>query len=382
MTMMRYALVCALLCWLVPACDDDSPGTGTLDGTTRRDGSGGGDGSRDGSGAIDFKTCAGVTEKADNSYQPVDVILAIDNSKSMGDEIAEVQANMNRFSKLVADKNLDMRIIMVSCLPGQCDHQNSNGICIDAPVGKAGGCAATPANDNNPPGYTHVNERVPSRKGLQWIVDHYDDYKSMLRADAVRHIVVISDDTEEWTATQFETALLAKDPKFKGYLFHAIYSFKSKEDACQVSNTEPCCSYAAPGGEGTVYRELVTKTNGVGADLCKQEFDPVFDALGAKVVATAKLSCRWTIPPVPQGETFDPNKVNVIFTDGSAKKTVIGKVGGAADCSKVAHGWYFDDPKAAKAVLVCPQTCSWIQGDSAARIDLEFGCQTELAPIL
>lgn len=337
--------------------------------------------SNDGSLIPDLDECAAISESAENNYQPVDVIFAIDNSKSMGDEIVEVQKNMNRFSQMVADQNLNMRIIMISCLPEQCDHDNSFGICIDAPVGAQGGCALTPADDNNLPDYLHINDRLPSQKGLEWIVAHYDDYKSALRDEAVRHIVVISDDTEEWSATQFETELLKVDPKFSGYYFHSIYSFMSKEDACAIGSQEPCCTYAAPAGEGTVYRELVTKTGGVGADLCLQDFDPVFDALGAKVITSAKLSCEWTIPPVPNGETLDPNKVNVVFTDGNNDSHLIGRVQGAEDCVNVTNGWYYDVAVNPTKVIVCPQTCTWIQGDPAASMAIEFGCETEIARI-
>lgn len=375
---MRRSIFLALLVFIIPACDDSTTGGTSTDGRV-------GDGTTtpyDGSLLNDFDQCSAVRETANNNYQPVDVIFAIDNSKSMGDEIAEVRANMNRFSKMVADKHLNMRIVMISCLPGQCVNANSNGICIDAPVGKTGGCQATPAADENLPGYRHVADRVPSQKALEWIVTHYADYKAVLRDEAVRHIVVVSDDTEEWTAAQFETALLAADAKFANYIFHAIYSYKSKEDACAIGTTEPCCTFAAPGGEGKVYRELVAKTKGVQTDLCLQDFNPVFDALGASVIGSAKLSCRWDIPAVPNGETLDPNKVNVVFTDKDKKETGIGKVLSAADCSKVTQGWYFDDPQDPKAVLVCPQTCTWIQADPGASMDLAFGCKSELAPIL
>ncbi len=379
-------LVAGLFVVSALACDSNTvapgggDGTGILDGNGYADWNGGGDVFI--KGDAPFQQCTAVTETADNKYQPVDVIFAIDNSKSMGDEIVEVQTNMNRFSKLVSDRNLDMRVILISCLPGQCDHSNSHGICIDPPLGKQGGCTASPAKDANPPGYTHVNERVPSQKGLEWIVREYASYKAMLRPDAVRHIVVVSDDTELWTASQFETELLKADPKFAGYTFHAVFAYQSKEAACTIGKTTPCCLYAAPGGEGTVYRELVKKTGGVSSDLCDQDFDPLFTALGNAVIGSAKLSCDWTIPPPPKGETLDPKKVNVVFVDGKGASNTIGKVNAASDCTKVTHGWYYDNATKPTKVLVCPQTCTWIQADTKAKIDIQFGCETHLAPIL
>lgn len=69
-----------------------------------------------------------------------------------------------------------------------------HGICIDPPVGAAGGCTASPVQDNNPPAYLHVNERIPSLKGLGRTVETFAQWKSMLRPGTTKHFVFISDD--------------------------------------------------------------------------------------------------------------------------------------------------------------------------------------------
>jgi hypothetical protein len=196
---------------------------------------------------------------------------------------------------------------------------------------------------------------------------------------AVTHFVVISDDGDEYTAQQFKDALAALSPPVQNYHFHGIFSFMSKEDACAISSSEPCCTYAAPDGEGVTYKELVADTGGVAANLCDQDFDPVFQQFATSVIASAKLSCEWVIPPPPQGEALDPNRVNVDFIDADDNRTRLGRVDGAADCANVEHGWYYDDPLKPTKVLVCPDTCAWIQGKPGARIDIQFGCATEIA---
>lgn len=319
-----------------------------------------------------FDECAAVSQTAGNVYQPADVIFAIDNSPSMGDEIEEVRANMYSFAKSVADKGLDMHVVLISCRPGDCDKDQFLGICIDPPFGAGTGC---PADDSHLPNYLHLSTRVPSTKGLRWIVENYSDYQQMLRDDATRHVVVISDDGDEWTSSQFDSALRALDPGFKDYLFHGIFSSMSKEDGCAASHA--CCNYAAPDGEGTAYRELAELTGGVSGDLCEQDFDPVFEALASSVIGHAKLSCAWTIPAPPVGETLDPNKVNVALTDASGDEHLLGHVDAVADCAAVEHGWYYNDAVNPSAVLVCPQTCAWIQGLVEAKIEIFFGCETE-----
>ena len=192
---------------------------------------------------------------------------------------------------------------------------------------------------------------------------------------------MISDDNDEIAAAAFNDTLLARDPSLAGYHFHSIYSFLSKEAACDLGTGEPCCTYAAPSGEGTAYRELVTLTGGVGADLCLQDFDPVFDAIAGAVVASARLNCEWEIPPPPDGEELDPDLVNVDFFDGT-ETHAIGYVSSADRCSLVAQGWYYDDAVAPASILVCPQTCEWIQGRPGAQIVIKFGCETEEAIII
>ena len=379
MTRNRLRALALLLCApLLGACgDNDDNGDAGTNGNGSLDGGVGTDGSP-------FDGCVEVTQSATNVYGPVDIVFAIDNSPSLEDEIAEVRANMNAFAASVVASGLDARIVMISCLPGDCDgHPNNFGVCIDAPLGAVGGCDEPPPyDDTNLPGYLHVDRRIPSQKVLERIVDTYPDWSSMIRPDSTVHFVVVSDDTDELSAADFHSALIAADSTLEGYFFHGIFAFLGKEDACAISGTQPCCTYAAPGGEGVPYRDLVNQSGGEMGDLCLQDFDPVFAAVATTVLANAELSCEWTIPPPPEGEDLDPSAVNVEFVDGDAITHSIGMVPLGSDCDDVTHGWFYDDPSSPTTVYVCPQTCTWIQGDSAAQIKIKFGCETELAPVL
>jgi hypothetical protein len=370
----------ALLLLGAPACDDETgaatDGSGQLgDGTGSGDGGGGG-------GDLPFQSCASVTETAKNTFQPVDIVIIIDNSPSMLDELNATRANMNKFSKTISGSGLDHHIVLISCLPGDCDNDKFHGICIDPPLGKTGGCTAQPPADTNLPRFMHVSIKVPSTKGLERTISTHGQWKSMMRPGAARHVVIISDDTDEYGAAQFNDALIKLDPGFAGYKFHGIFAFASKEAACAVSKTEPCCTYAAPGGEGVPYKELVKLTGGVQADLCQQSFDPVFGQIATSVIKGAKLSCSWPLPAPPDGKQLDPTKINVEYVDGSGARMVFGKVSGAADCSKVkGDAWYYDNEAQPTKVLVCPQTCTKIQGQTQAQMVIHFGCKTEIAPI-
>ncbi len=330
----------------------------------------------------DFDECATVSETAQNVFQPLDIIFTIDNTPSMLDEINEVRANMNRFSQEIIDSGLDAQIVLISCLPGDCDNDRFHGICIDAPLGAPDGCPEDgPYEDTNLPKYLHLSERVPSVKGLGITLDTYDDWQSMLRDGSKKHFVIVSDDTDETSAQAFHEAVLALGDEFDEYQFNGIFAYMSKDDACDIDESEPCCTFAAPEGNTdsweTVYADLVTMTGGVSGDLCLQDFDPVFEELAQSVIRSAELSCEWEIPEPPEGEVLDPTLVNIDFLDGEGNLFPIGNIADDSLCDRVDNAWYYDNPENPSHILVCPNTCDWIQGFTGAQIVLQFGCETE-----
>ena len=376
-------------CLVLAGCSDSGAGDTDSDGNGG-DPDGGGSGSDSithtdgGSFTDDFEECAIYDETARNTRGPADVVIAIDNTPSMYNEIEEVRANMNRFSSLVEEQGLDLHIVLVSCFTEECLRQdNWHTICVDPPVGAADACGEEAnEDDSNPPGYLHVDSSVESRKTLESIVDTHAQWSGMIRDNAAKHVVVVSDDNDDWTAEEFNTAFLALDARFEGYQFHGIFAYLDKEEACAISESEPCCTYSAPDGEGAVYKELVQLTGGVSGDLCLQDFDPVFDELATAVVESARLNCEWAIPEPPEDMTLEPGLVNVIYTDGSGSRFMIGRIPSEEQCDQVEHAWFYDDPDDPAYIRICPQTCEWIQGQPGARIIVEFGCESVWEPVL
>ena len=90
----------------------------------------------------------------------------------------------------------------------------------------------------------------------------------------------------------------------------------------------------------------------------------------------ASLPCQYGMPT---GENADPSQVNVDHTASGGAPATIGQVANASECSTVDSGWYYDDPNDPTTIILCPETCSDIQGDDGAQIDIVLGCATELA---
>ncbi|MBN2530005.1 MAG: hypothetical protein JXR76_26685 [Deltaproteobacteria bacterium] len=356
-----------------------------------------------GANPLEFEECAAVAEDAENTREPADIIFVIDNSKSLYDEIEMVRANMNDFSERIMNSGIDPQIVMISCLPGDCGNRGgvSYGICIDPPLGAEDGCqyvSDTPDTedpkepvtpDSNLPRYKHLSVRVPSMKELEWLVTTYEDnnglteagWHDMIRDDSMKHIVVVSDDGDQTTAEQFNESFQALSPLLGNYLFHGIFAFAPKDEAPADSQ---CSTYAAPSSPDAIppiywdtYSNLVAMTGGVSGDLCEQDFNPVFEALGSSVIASSKINCEWEIPAPPTGETLDAGLVNVEFSSQITAPYVIGNIPAADRCADVEHGWYYDNPAAPTQIKVCPNTCTWFQSEADAHLTIQFGCETQ-----
>jgi hypothetical protein len=312
----------------------------------------------------EFEECSEVSESAQNALSPVDIVIAVDNSGSMTAEAGYVQENMNGFSEQIVDSGIDVHIVLLSASSSM-----SNGICVDAPLG-SGSCP----DDTNLPSFLHHIVQIDSHDSLYKIWNTYPYWVDMLRVGSIRHVVVVSDDNSMGTAEAFVNGMADQVPPFDEFTFHAIASYVDPWPACMVDPPHPCCEFSA--AAGTVYQELAETTGGIYADLCVQDFQPVFDEL-AEVVADVPIACEWQIPEPPDDEVFDKDKVNVDYIDGDDQVHPIGHVDLVDQCDDVSHAWYYDDNDEPTSIRVCPQTCAWIQADLQATIVIKFGCETE-----
>lgn len=83
------------------------------------------------------------------------------------------------------------------------------------------------------------------------------------------------------------------------------------------------------------------------------------------------IPCDYTIPD----KVEDPTKTNVTYTPASGGAVQFVFVGNAEGCAKApTNGWYFDDEKAPKKVVLCAQACDAVKQDDNGRVDVVFGC--------
>ncbi|MGH1344619.1 MAG: vWA domain-containing protein [Nannocystales bacterium] len=321
-------------------------------------GSSGGDGPKFDLGAApsgdlpEEEECAAVSEAAELVPLPADIIFVVDNSGSMTFEAAQVQERLNDFSTQIIDSGIDVHVVLISSYPN-----SGNGICIDPPLG-AGGC---PGSDTNLPLFNHVNRQVSSSSAWADILNTAAQWTPFMRAESSKHVVVISDDDPNISAEAFNTGFTGLDPTYAEYIHHSVVSHSNCPTAADI---------------GQPYIDLTNDRGGVAADLCDQDFQAVFDALSTEVIGGTQLACEFEIPEPPNGESFDPDKVNVEFNDGLGGILPIPRVDSAAECAAVLDGWYYDNPAAPTRIVMCPQTCEEAQVAKNGSISIAFGCET------
>jgi hypothetical protein len=199
---------------------------------------------------------------------PADVVVVVDSSGSMSAEASMVQQSLNAFTSTLEAAGVSPRIIAIAD-----DSSDASGLCVPAPLG-SGSCP----DDANPPAYVHLVESVGSNAALEAILEQHPSFQGFLRPTGAKAIVVVSDDDSSLSAEAFDLQIVAVDPTFADYRFHAIAA-----DYDPFAPTDPCRLLASDAGEE--YFTLVALRGGTFHNLCEPDFDAAFDAIAADVVA-------------------------------------------------------------------------------------------------
>lgn len=365
------------------------------------------------SGSSGGKECAAQEGAASLTKRPVDILFAIDNSGSMSGEIAEVEKQINdNFATLIEASKIDYRVIMLS----QHGAFASQRICVKAPLSGTN-CSPVPTEPAETAKFYQHSKFISSFNALCRIVDSYskpDDfnkhptgYGSLLRANASKVIVVITDDRVSTSqpdgcskpyddlnsvagggtaATAFENDLLALPggqfgtPAKKNYTFHSIIGL-SPFDNADLTKAHPATApiitgKCSPGSEnpGTGYQALSMKSGGLRYPSCGLNYTTIFQEIAKGVIDGAKVACEFPIPAAPAGQTLDLATVVPVYTPGAGGAPAsFGQVANAAACA--ADKFYIEGGM----IKLCPATCTAVQADPKAAIKVLFGCAPKTA---
>jgi hypothetical protein len=350
--------------------------------------------------------CAVASAEATLVKEPVDVILVLDNSGSMANELQAVEDNINvNFASILAASDVDYRVILISRhrKAARADSgESSTSICVSSPLSGMPTCPGpAPVLTDR---FFHYNEKIESHDSLEKIISFYRrpdtrtsltvlGWSEWLRASAKKVFLELTDDdeggvddTQIYTADSFFAALVALDPAQFGsdpanpnIVWHSIIGLQEKATATDAyAPDEPIAMGECTGNAnevsapGLVYQEMSRRTGGLRFPLCQfGAYDVVFNRIAEDVVTKAQLACDFAIPEVPTGETLQLDNIAVSYAATAGAPSQFKQARTSADCQ--ADAFYIENQR----VYLCPAACDAVKA-SGADVEVLFTCESQI----
>jgi hypothetical protein len=364
--------------------------------------------------------CVVDTAQAELVEQPVDIILVLDNSGSMKEELRSVEENINvNFASILIESAVDYRVILISRHrdgprsplppPGEEIEETAEdtSICVTQPLSGLAACdtASQPVFSER---FFQFNTKVESDDSFDIAIDTYaqpiasdyqeDDEDDMplapagwsawLRPGAKRVFLEVTDDNEDMSAATFIQQLQAQtpanfgsDPQNPNFIFHSIVGLQEKAvptDAYRAD--EPVRSELCTGNDGDVttagetYQELSRMTGGLRFPLCQYDaYDVVFRTIAYDVVQTSSIACDFPIPAAPPGLELDLRNVAIQYTPSAGGAPIqFGQAQDFGSCQS--NAFYIANDR----LNLCSDTCATIRNDPRAAVSVLFTCESTI----
>lgn len=88
-----------------------------------------------------------------------------------------------------------------------------------------------------------------------------------------------------------------------------------------------------------------------------------------RAIRSGAVSCSFTIPAPPPGQSFDQAKANVSYSSADTSSDFTYD----PEC-KAEGAWRYDDAAAPTEMVLCEETCAMVRRDARAKLRVEFGC--------
>jgi hypothetical protein len=355
--------------------------------------------------------CAVERAETVESKDPVDIIVIVDNSASMGDELAATERNINEsFAAILEDSGLDYRVIALTlhrrANRSSGGNQAATMLCVARPLSDLEDCTSAPEPEFSER-FFQYSTRIQSADSFDVLLDTYappfdfDDredqfgnaplgWSEWLRPGVKKVILELSDGNEDMAPDDFLRAMSELDPESfgadpgqPGFIFHSIVDVAEKVDLTAPylpsEAVEPAtCSSSTTNSlatSGEAYQEVSRLTGGLRFPICQSAaYDVVFREIAGRVIAQSNIACDFPVPEAPEGRTLNLDAVSVaIEHEGTGAQTsTLGQARVAADCAEDA--FYIENER----ITLCPDVCSAVRGEEGARVDVLFGCQSTI----
>jgi hypothetical protein len=366
-------------------------------------------------GAAGNNACATTSAEAMLVKQPVDIILVLDNSGSMADELAAVEQNINvNFANILNTAAVDYRVILISRHRKDvraASGESSTSICVEAPLSRLPLCPS-PTNPISVPApvfsdrFFQYNVKIESHDSFETgILAGYRSadartnlttmgWKEWLRPQTKKVFLELSDDDEGaagdtniLTVDAFLTQLTQLAPEFgrdaqhPTFVFHSIVGLveKAMPTAAYLPDEPIQMARCTGNGDnvtnaGPTYQELSRRTGGLRFPICQfSGYRAVFQTIADDVITQSRLACDFAIPPSPAGSSIDLTKVAVNYAKGDMSGNVqFGQAATQADCQS--NAFYIQDNR----IFLCNDTCRTVQADTMASVNVLFTCNSTI----
>ena len=225
----------------------------------------------------------------DRLNRPVDFVMAVDNSGSMKDTVAQVEGNLGDFATRLAEADVDYRFVLVS---ERGTRARDPDVCIPPPMA-GNDCANTDR-------FIHLDEEVGSHSAFDDILechdrcdDRDDSFSWFLRPNALLQVIVVTDDESRTDWPEFRAAMVAFG--LGEFVLHGVVGLEDRGCVADV------------GGE---YIRGARETNGELLHICDQDWGMVLDViLDATIVRLQRTFVLVGNPDVATLRVFlqDPN---------------------------------------------------------------------------
>lgn len=335
--------------------------------------------------------CATTRAGVELVREPVDIVIALDNSGSMDDEARAVESNINEnFATILEQAQVDYRVILVS------EHRErqaqDTAVCITAPLSTLASCPAEQPGPSDR--FFHYSTKIGSGNSFDVLLatfagEREDEFglaplgwSEWLRPGAKKVFLEISDDNANGSASEFLATLTELSPADFGpapnqvqFVWHSIVGLAERAIA-----TDPYTPVDAIEDEecdgnvfnaGTTYQELSRLTGGLRFPICEfAGYDAVFRRIAEDVSESRGVACGFAIPEPPGSRALDLDGIAVSYQPGSGGAAQqFGRVEDPAVCGPDA---FLVD---AAGVRLCPEACELVKADARGLIDVLFTCE-------
>lgn len=328
------------------------------DGGLAQDG-GGQQGSDGGSWLNDagIDVCQAVRSKG--KKQPLDMYIMLDHSTSMGDPLGTsgtkweaIAAALNSFLGQTGMEGISvgLQYFPLGSRSSYCTVSNYSTPEVEiAPIAQSGSAITQSIANQDLASYT------PTSAALTGAIEHAQNWASNHPEDVA--VVVLATDGEP-TACERDIDLIADiaaagvsgTPKIQTFVIGVGASLDNLN--------------AIAAGGGTTSAFLVT-----GGDVGAQFLQALNQIRGAATACTYLLEA-------PDGQVLDPAKVNVEYKQGGTTSVTLVQVQDQSSCAASQDAWYYDNPSTPSKILLCPATCTKVEQDANAEINVLLGCKT------